>query len=62
MSGVIRGYLFEHELWMGNQTPSEFALFQRGRAPSENLVLLAFQLDQAWGQGHYALDVSLQFN
>ena len=36
---------------LGDRSPVEFANFSRGHAPRENLVSLAFQVDQTWGQG-----------
>jgi putative transposase len=36
---------------LGDRSPVEFANFSGGLAPRESLVSLAFQVDQAWGQG-----------
>src|SRR5439155_553282 len=37
---------------LGDRTLVEFANFSRGACPLENLVSLAFRVDQTWGQGH----------
>jgi putative transposase len=38
----------------GGGSPVEFAIFSRGLPLLENLVSLAFQMDQTWGQGQNA--------
>jgi putative transposase len=41
---------------LGDRPPAEFANFQGGMPPLKNLVSLAFQVDQTWGQGHVFAD------